>query len=193
MEFKDLWASLDCQYVKKKSQCTMSLNTVLYKWVYVVHCSQSWPVSVFQGADGEPGPRGLQGMRGAKGDEGLRGFKGASGPSGLQVKIPKTDDFSIGSSLISHLFFYLWFLSLATSCPINFAFVGNARTVRGERRERACWLNSEYCSVITAHITHISSSVLLSSVSLKSVLSTTSQMSYTSLCDYHDFDCLGLD
>lgn len=41
---------------------------------------------VFQGADGEPGPRGQQGMNGAKGDEGHRGFKGATGPSGLQVK-----------------------------------------------------------------------------------------------------------
>lgn len=42
---------------------------------------------MFQGADGEPGPRGQQGMNGAKGDEGLRGFKGASGPSGLQARI----------------------------------------------------------------------------------------------------------
>lgn len=40
---------------------------------------------MFQGADGEPGPRGQQGMNGVKGDEGPRGFKGASGPSGLQV------------------------------------------------------------------------------------------------------------
>lgn len=58
---------------------------------------------IFQGADGEPGPRGQQGMNGAKGDEGLRGFKGASGPSGLQVKITinsKTDCISIGLSLI---------------------------------------------------------------------------------------------
>lgn len=156
-----------------------------------MHCSQSWLVSVFQGVDGEPGPRGMQGLSGAKGDEGLRGFKGGPGPSGLQVKIPKTDDFSFGSTLISHS--CLWFLYLATSRPINFAFVGNARTVRGERRERACWLNSKYCSVITAHITHISSSVLLLSVSLKSVLSPTSHMSYTSFCDYYDFDCLGLD
>lgn len=45
---------------------------------------------IFQGADGEPGPRGQQGMNGAKGDEGHRGFKGASGPSGLQVQITTT-------------------------------------------------------------------------------------------------------
>lgn len=43
---------------------------------------------VFQGTDGEPGPRGQQGMNGAKGDEGSRGFKGADGPPGLQVRFP---------------------------------------------------------------------------------------------------------
>lgn len=56
---------------------------------------------IFQGADGEPGPRGQQGMNGAKGDEGHRGLKGATGPSGLQVKLHKQTDCP-HSSLISH-------------------------------------------------------------------------------------------
>ena len=50
-------------------------------------CSVVTCLRMFQGADGEPGPRGQQGMNGPKGDEGHRGFKGASGPSGLQVRM----------------------------------------------------------------------------------------------------------
>lgn len=43
-------------------------------------------IEIFQGVDGEPGPRGQQGMHGQKGDEGPRGLVGAAGPPGLQVK-----------------------------------------------------------------------------------------------------------
>lgn len=42
---------------------------------------------MYQGVDGEVGPRGQQGMYGPKGDEGLRGFKGSQGPIGLQVRL----------------------------------------------------------------------------------------------------------
>lgn len=59
---------------------------------------------VFQGADGDPGPRGQQGMNGAKGDEGHRGFKGALGPSGLQVKFI--------SAVILHLYLSLYVFAL---------------------------------------------------------------------------------
>lgn len=113
---------------------------------------------IFQGTDGEPGPRGQQGMNGAKGDEGSRGFKGASGPSGLQVKMTissMTDYIAIGSPLISHFYFSLYLCLLITIS----AFVGNAGTTRGERRERACWLNGEYCSATSAHIQKHSSQV----------------------------------
>lgn len=96
-----------------------------------------------QGADGEPGPRGQHGMNGAKGDEGARGFKGASGPSGLQVKKIPLNSKSDHDSF-KHFFFQV--MPLVTS-----AFVGNARTTRGERRERARRLNGEYCSAISVH------------------------------------------
>lgn len=62
---------------------------------------------MFQGADGEPGPRGQQGMNGAKGDEGHRGFKGASGPSGLQVKITIISRLTVSPWVISNFTFIL--------------------------------------------------------------------------------------
>lgn len=66
-------------------------------------CSVVTCLCMFQGADGEPGPRGQQGMNGAKGDEGHRGFKGASGPSGLQVRMTVTFHFYTISVSISCL------------------------------------------------------------------------------------------
>lgn len=65
------------------------------------------------------------------------------------------------------------------------AFVGDARTIRRERRERACRLNGESYSAISAHTTLISSPLLWSSVSLKSVLNTPFQTYCTLL---HGFD-----
>lgn len=105
----------------------------------------------FQGADGEPGPRGQQGMMGPKGDEGLRGFKGASGPPGLQVRVPKP---------IPHrLMFAFMFVSLFMLCLTASALTGNARHSRGKRREWTCWLNRKYCSTISAHSTQHSALV----------------------------------
>lgn len=67
------------------------------------------------------------------------------------------------------------------------AFVGDARTAGGERREWTCWLNGEYCSAVSAHTVLISSPLLWSSVSLKSVLNTF--LTYCTLPhDYYDFD-----
>lgn len=103
---------------------------------------------MFQGADGEPGPRGQQGMNGVKGDEGPRGFKGASGPSGLQVKNIMNSRLTVSNGIISDLTLLvesnliLWFISVITPCSFTIsAFLGNARTIRGKRREWACWHN----------------------------------------------------
>lgn len=54
-------------------------------WEYIVKNVLSFPI--YQGGDGEPGPRGQQGMFGQKGDEGPRGFPGPPGPIGLQVSL----------------------------------------------------------------------------------------------------------
>ncbi len=73
---------------------------------------------IFQGADGEPGPRGQQGMNGAKGDEGQRGFKGATGPSGLQVKST-----THSKSPVPHLWYsacIIWFISDSIACLRQF-------------------------------------------------------------------------
>lgn len=113
--------------------------------------SVSLSLCTFQGADGEPGPRGQQGMVGPKGDEGLRGFKGGSGPPGLQVRFPK---------LIPHrLMFTFTFVSLFMSCLTASALTGNARHRGGKRREWTCWLNRKYCSAISAHSTQHSAQV----------------------------------
>lgn len=79
LESRDLLAIQGYRYVY-----SMYLS-LLCVCVYCM-CVQHWPLCVFQGVDGEPGPRGQQGMYGPKGDEGARGHKGATGPTGLQVR-----------------------------------------------------------------------------------------------------------
>lgn len=94
MEFKDQWGNQDRWYYNYSECIKVSLVCAEFT---VLLC-----LCIFQGTDGEPGPRGQQGMNGAKGDEGYRGLKGATGPSGLQVKLPNGLTASIDSPLISH-------------------------------------------------------------------------------------------